>query len=83
MKCRMKVYAMKMSKDAQRIVKTVERNLSADVPLENHQPVIIAGTHGSGVRPRKTAHQCNRPGGFLEPQRGGIPNRKTLLAQRV
>ena len=37
MTCRMKVYAMKMSKDTQRIVKMVERNLSAAVPSVNYQ----------------------------------------------
>jgi len=35
MTCRMKVYAIKMSKDTQRIVKMVERNLSAVVPSVN------------------------------------------------
>jgi len=36
----MKVYAIKMSKDAQRIVKMVERNLSAAVPSVNYQAVM-------------------------------------------
>lgn len=40
MTCRMKVYAIKMSKDAQRIVKMVERNLSAAVPSVNYQAVM-------------------------------------------
>ena len=37
---RIKVYAMKMSKDTQRIVKMVERNLSAAVPSVNHQAIV-------------------------------------------
>ena len=38
--CRIKVYAMKMSKDTQRIVKMVERNLSAAVTSVNYQAIM-------------------------------------------
>jgi len=73
---------MKMSKDTQSIVNMVERNLSAAVLSVNNQAIAHNETHGSGAPSKKMVRRYNRPGGLLELQRGGIPDRKILVGAR-
>lgn len=77
---------MKMNRETQRIMKRVERNLSAVArqSVNTQWLMTTPKTHGSGAPSRKMVRQCSHPGGFLEPRLNGIPSRKILIgAPRV